>query len=248
MNYQIISTQPQIYDSFLQTNLIARAINSKIIKMQIHNLHDFAFDKYKSIDDTPYGGGCGMVIQVDVVANALSKIEKPTFAKATAGRRKTKVILLTPQGKKFTQTDAKRLTKEKELIVIAGRFEGYDERIRDLVDEEISIGDYVLASGDLPAMVLIEAITRLIPGVIGNKESVQNESFSEIKNLQLKIPARQAGGKNCLLEYPQYTKPAVYLGKKVPQILLSGNHKKIAQWRIKKSIERTKKFRPDLLK
>jgi tRNA (guanine37-N1)-methyltransferase len=221
MNYQIISTQPTIYDSFLQTSLISRAINSKIIKIQIHNLHDFAFDKYKSIDDTPYGGGCGMVIRFDVVANALAKLNK----------QKSKVILLTPQGKKFTQNDAKRLAEEKELILIAGRFEGYDERIRRLVDEEISIGDFVLTSGDLPAMVLIDAISRQIPGFIKKSQSIKEESFAEN-----------------LLEYPQYTKPIIYLDKKVPQILLSGDHQKIAEWRIKKSVERTKKFRPDLLK
>jgi tRNA (guanine37-N1)-methyltransferase len=229
MNYKIISTQPQIYDSFLQTSLIARAQNKKIIKMQIYNLHDFAFDKYKSIDDTPYGGGAGMVIRFDIVFNAISKLKRKTKNE----KLKTKILLLTPQGKKFTQKDAKRLAKEKELILIAGRFEGYDERIRAIVSEEISIGDYVLTNGDLPAMVLINAISRHIPGFIEKSESIKEESFSPLK---------------IALEYPQYTKPFEYRGKKVPKILLSGDHQKIAQWRAKKSIERTKKSRPDLLK
>jgi len=222
INYKIISTQPQIYNSFLQTGLMARAINKKIIKLQIHNLHDFAFDKRKSIDDTPYGGGAGMVIRFDIVFKAISKL-----------KRKTKIVLLTPQGKLLNQKMAKSLAKEKEFIIIAGRFEGYDERIRDLVDEEISIGDYVLTSGDLPTMVLIDAISRQIPGFIEKSQAIKEESFSKIKN--------------CLLEYPQYTKPSEYRGQKVPKILLSGNHQKIAEWRTKKSLERTKKLRPDLL-
>ena len=246
MNYKIISTQPQIYDSFLKTGLIAQALNKKIIDLQIHNLHDFAFDKHKSIDDTPYGGGAGMVIRFDIAFKAISKLKLKTFHfapqnGASRDKQNSKVILLTPQGKKFTQKDAKRLAKEKELIIIAGRFEGYDERIRALADEEISIGDYVLTSGDLPAMVLIEVISRQIPGFIEKSQSIKEESFSKIKNLKLKI-------KNCLLEYPQYTKPSEYRGKKVPAVLLSGNHQKIEQWRKEKSIEKTKKLRPDLLK
>jgi len=219
MIFHLITTQPQIYDSFLKTGLIARGIDKKIIDIKIHNLHDFAFDKHKSVDDTPYGGGAGMVLHVDVMENALSRIKS----------KKTKTILLTPQGCKFGQKDAKRFAKEKNLILIAGRFEGYDERIRNLVDEEISIGDYVLTSGDLPTMILIDAISRQIPGFIEKPESLETESFDDN-----------------LLEFPQYTKPLEFHGKKVPKILLSGHHQKIAEWRRKESIKRTKKRRPDL--
>lgn len=220
MKYQVITTQQKIYDSFLQNSLIARGLSKRIIDIKLHNLHDFAFDKHKSVDDTPYGGGAGMVLKVDVMTNAISKIKS----------KQSKIILLTPQGKKFTQKDARRLAKEKELILIAGRFEGYDERIHDLIDEEISIGDYVLTSGDLPAMVLIDAISRQIPGFIEKSESVENESFAE----------------EDLLEYPQYTKPFEFRGKKVPEVLLSGNHTKIAKWRREEALKRTKIRRPDL--
>ncbi|OGD56417.1 tRNA (guanosine(37)-N1)-methyltransferase TrmD [Candidatus Berkelbacteria bacterium RBG_13_40_8] len=223
MNFKIITTQPQIYDSFLKTGLISRGIKKRIIRIGIYNLHDFAFDKHKSIDDTPYGGGAGMVIKADIMDKAISTLKLKTQ------NSKLKTILLTPQGKPFKQQDAKRLSKEKKLIIISGRFEGYDERIRDLVDEEISIGDFVLTSGDLPAMVLIDAISRQIPGFIEKSESLHTESFD-----------------NNLLEFPQYTRPENFKGKKVPKVLLSGNHQKVAEWREKQSLLRTKKRRKDL--
>lgn len=221
MKFKIVTTQPQIYDSFLNTGLISRGINKKIINIDLYNLHDFAFDKHKSIDDSPYGGGAGMVLRVDVVANALKKIK---------GRRKTRTILFTPQGRKFTQKDAVKLAKEKELILIAGRFEGYDERIRGLVSDEISIGDFILTSGDLPAMTLIDSTSRQIPKFIEKEASILEESFAENR-----------------LEYPQYTRPEVFNDEKVPEVLLSGNHAVIAQWRKEESLERTKKRRPDLI-
>lgn len=213
MTYNIITTQPTIYESFLKTGLIGRGIDKKIIEIKIYNLYDFAFDKHKSIDDTPCGGGAGMILRVDVIDKTISKIKM----------QNAKIILLTPQGQKFNQKMAKRLAQEKELILISGRFEGYDERIRDLVDEEISIGDYVLTSGDLPAMVLIDTISRQIPGFIEKAEALKEESFSE----------------NCI-EYPQYTRPIEYKGKKVPEILLSGHHAEIQKWRKEESIKRTK--------
>lgn len=230
MLYSIITTQPGIYDSFLQTGLIARALNKNVMKIEIHNLHDFSFDNHRSIDDTPSGGGPGMIIRVDVVAGAISKIKN----------QKSKIILLTPQGKTFTQADAKRLAAEDNLIFIAGRFEGYDERIRSLVDEEISIGDYVLTSGDLPAQVIIESISRMIPGFIEKNASIQEESFShfETQNSKTKV----------LLEYPQYTRPDEFEGQKIPEILLSGNHQAINDWRKDEAEKRTQTRRPDLLK
>lgn len=219
MTFSIITTQPEIYNSFLQTGLIRRALDRKIIDIKIHNLHDFASDNHRTIDDTPAGGGAGMVLRVDIIDKAISELKN----------RNTKVILMTPQGKKFTQNDAKRLAKEKDLIIIAGRFEGYDERIRDLVDEEISIGDFVLTSGDLPAQLIIEATSRMISGFIEKPASIAEESFE-----------------NNLLEYPQYTRPVDFEGKKIPEVLLSGNHAEIANWRHEKSMEKTQEVRPDL--
>lgn len=235
MKFIIITTQPSLYDSFLKTGLIARGINRRIIKINIINLYDFGSGAHRSIDDTPYGGGPGMIIRADVMERAIKfiklKAKSPHYAlRALRGKQKLKAILLTPQGKKFDQKMAKKLAKVDELILIAGRFEGYDERIRDLADEEISIGDYVLTSGDLPAAVLIDAISRQIPGFIEKKASLAEESFS----------------KNCL-EYPQYTRPENFRGKHVPEILLSGNHQKIASWRKEQALGRTKKRRKDLL-
>lgn len=221
MKYTILTTQPKIFDSFLNNGLIARGLAKKIIKINIKSLYDFGIGVHKAIDDTPYGGGAGMVIRVDVVAKALTKLK--------AKSSKFKTILLTPQGKKFDHKMAKKLSKEKELIIISGRFEGYDERIRDLVDDEISIGDYILTSGDLPAMVIIDSVSRQIPSFIERKESINEESF--VKNT---------------LEYPQYTRPEKFKGKKVPEILLSGNHEKIRNWREEESIKRTKKRRPEI--
>ena len=228
MIYNIITTQPQIYDSFLKTGLIARGIDKKIIDIKIHNLYDFGIGVHKSIDDTPYGGGAGMVIRVDVIDRALEKMQNAKL-KSQNDNLKSKIILLTPQGKKFDQNIAKKFAKLDEIILISGRFEGYDERIRDLADVEISIGDYVLTSGDLPALVLIDAISRHVPRFIDRKESIEQESFEDN-----------------LLEYPQYTKPNIFQGKKIPKILISGNHAEIAKWRRKQATLKTNKRRPDL--
>lgn len=236
MIYNILTTQPTIYDSFLKTGLTARGLLKKIIKINVFSLYDFALDKHHSIDDTPYGGGPGMVLRVDIVDRALSAI------KLKSKNKKIKTILLTPQGKRFDQKLAIKLAKEKELIIISGRFEGYDERIRNLVNVEISIGDYVLTSGDLPAMVLIDTISRQIPGFIEKKESIKDESFSKLEIGKLPSGIQI---KNCL-EYPQYTRPPIYKKKKVPDVLLSGNHAKIALWRKNEAYNRTLKRRKDL--
>lgn len=229
MTFKIITTQPAVYESFLKNGLIARGIDKKIISIELFNLHDFALDKHKTVDDTPSGGGAGMVLKVDVMDRAIKKIK---------GKIKSKVILMTPQGKTFNQRDAERLAKwaqgpsslGREIIFIAGRFEGYDERIRGLVDEEISVGDFVLTSGDLPTQMIIDAISRQIPKFIEKEASIKEESFL-----------------NNLLEYPQYTRPENFKGQKIPEILLSGNHEKIAKWRKEQAKEKTKLRRPDLI-
>lgn len=233
MKYNIVTTQPAVYESFLQNGLISRGIDKKIIKIELFNLHDFALDKHKTIDDTPSGGGAGMVLKVDVMARAIKSIKSVGLKKQSAEISdeiiKSKVILLTPQGKTFTQKDAVRLAREENIILIAGRFEGFDERIRGLVDEEISIGDFVLTSGDLPAQIIIDAVSRQISGFIERKESIEEESF--VDNL---------------LEYPQYTRPEDFEGQKIPDILVSGNHTKIKKWRHDMAQEKTKVRRPDL--
>lgn len=203
---------------------MARAQKKRLIKLAVHDLRKFTKDKHKTVDDRPYGGGVGMVMKVDVVANALK------FLKAKTYNLKPRVILMTPQGKQFNQKHVKRLAKYDRLILISGRYEGYDERIRKLVDEEISIGDYILTGGELSAMVVIDAVARLVPGVVGKEQSLVDESFSEN-----------------FLEYPQYTRPAEFQKMKVPKVLLSGNHGEIKKWRRAESLKKTKKRRPDLL-
>jgi len=210
-------------------SIIARAIEKKILKLHIYNLRDWATDKRKTVDDKPYGGGPGMILKVDVLDRALCQLKTKT--------PRAKSILLTPGGKLFNQKKAIAFSKLPALILICGHYEGVDARASKLVDEEISIGDYVLTGGEIPAMVLIDAVARLIPGVLEKKETTQNESFSLSSSLSTP-----------LLEYPQYTRPFEYKGMKVPKVLLSGDHKKISEWRLKKSIQKTKKTRPQLLK
>jgi tRNA (guanine37-N1)-methyltransferase len=189
----------------------------------LHDIRNWAEDKHKMTDDAPYGGGCGMVMKVEPVEKALAAVKVSTDDSL--------VVLMTPQGETFNQTIAAELAGKKQVIIICGRYEGFDERIREhLADREISIGDYILTGGELPALVLIDAVSRLIPGVLGNEESTVSESFS-----------------SGVLEYPQYTRPAEYKGWKVPDVLVSGNHAEIELWRKNKSLQRTYKRRPDLL-
>jgi tRNA (guanine37-N1)-methyltransferase len=215
-----------MFEGPFSESIIGRAQNKRLLHIKIHNIRDYATDKHKTVDDKPYGGGAGMVMKVDVVDYALRDI------KYKLKNSKLKSILLTPQGKIFNQKIAQQLSKIENLILICGHYEGFDERIRKLVDMEISIGDYILTGGEIPAMGLVDSITRLIPGVLGKEESSKEESF-DAKNL---------------LEYPHYTRPEVYEGLKVPKVLLSGDHEKIKSWRERESLKRTKKRRPDLLK
>jgi len=236
MRIDILTLFPKIFTSVFSESIIKRAREKKILNIYIHNIRDYAQDKYKTVDDKPYGGGAGMILRVDVVDRALKSV------KGKVKNEKCKIILLTPQGKVFNQKLAQKFSKYDRLILICGHYEGFDERIRRLVDEEISIGDYILTGGEIPAMVLVDAVSRLIPDVLGEKESLREESF----NMQIK--AHKLKNKNFLLEYSQYTRPRVYKGMKVPEVLLSGDHQKIAAWRQKEALKRTKLRRPDLLK
>ncbi|MBU4422105.1 tRNA (guanosine(37)-N1)-methyltransferase TrmD [Patescibacteria group bacterium] len=230
MIINLLTIFPDIFDSYINESILARAQNKKLIKFNIINIRDFTNDKHHKVDDTPYSGGAGMVMKVEPIFNALK-----TLKKSKVKGQRSKVILLSAKGKIFTQCDAKRLSKYDELSFVCGRYEGVDERIKKFVDEEISIGEYVLTGGELPALTISDAVIRLIPGVIA-KESLEEESFS--KN---SIPS--ALNPKPYLEYPQYTKPEIFeykeKGKKktlrVPKVLLSGDHKKIKEWREKSS-------------
>lgn len=221
--FDVITIFPNIIEAYIAQGIIARAIKRGLLEVSIYNLRDFSTDKHKSVDDYPYGGGCGMVMKVEPFYRAINFLNSDGL--------KRHVILLSPQGNLFRQQDAVRLSKcTKRIVLLCGRYEGIDERVTELlVDEELSIGDYVISGGELPALVVIDAVSRLLPQVLGNEQSNQDESFS-----------------SGLLEYPQYTRPAVFAGLKVPDVLLSGNHAQIAMWRKEKALQRTKLRRPDL--
>jgi tRNA (guanine37-N1)-methyltransferase len=213
-----------MFESPLNFSLLKKAQEKGLLNICLHDIRNWANDKHKMTDDAPYGGGCGMVMKVEPVEKALAAIRSP--------ENDSLVVLMTPQGKTFNQKIAAQLAEKKQIIIICGRYEGVDERIREhLVDREISIGDYILTGGELAALVLIDAVSRLIPDVLGNPESTLGESFS-----------------HNLLEYPQYTRPAEYKGWMVPDVLLSGNHAEIELWHKRESLKRTYQRRPDLLK
>jgi len=224
MKINIITLFPKMFESPFAESIIKRAIKNGIIDLKIHNLRDWAIDSYGSVDDKPFGGDVGMLIRPEPVFNALKTINEQTRPTGTSLNRKasSRIVLMSARGKKFDQQKAEELAKLDNLILIAGHYEGFDQRISDfMVDEEISIGDYVLTGGELPAMVLADAVARLIPGVLGKDKSSQIESWSEIEIDGKKI--RTA-------EYPQYTRPQDFMGYKVPDVLISGDPKKIKKW------------------
>lgn len=221
MKIDILSLFPDMFNGVFTESIIKRAIKDKKVDIEIHNFRDYTTDPHNKVDDTPYGGGCGMVLMAQPIFDCVESLKK----------EESKVILLTPSGKPYKQKIAYDLSKEKHLIIICGHYEGFDERIRTLADLEISIGDYVLTGGEIPAMVLVDSITRLLPGVIKERSHLE-DSFND----------------NYLLDYPTYTKPRIYKGMEVPEVLLSGDHKKIDEYRKQESIRKTKELRPDLLK
>ncbi len=219
MIFHIITIFPEIFNSYFNESILKRAQEKGIIEIKIYNLRKWTTDRHKTVDDSPYGGGAGMIMKVEPVYKALCALKKRKLTK----NKKQKIILLSAKGKSWTQSVAKKYVRFDEMILICGRYKGVDERIIEFVDEEISIGDYVLTGGEIPAMVIVDSITRLLPGSLGNIESAKNESYSRPN----------------VLEYPQYTRPKIFKagGKKykVPEILLSGNHEKIKDWRAKNS-------------
>jgi len=225
MRFDVLTLFPDIFHAVMKESIIGRAQEKNIIEINAINIRDFSKDKHKKVDDYPYGGGGGMVMTPQPIYDAYLSIVKDL-------PHKPKVIYLSPQGKVLNQKKVVELSKEKHLILLCGHYEGVDERIiEEIVDEEISIGDYVLTGGEIPAMVLIDSVSRLVPDVLPSEDAYKNESHY-----------------NGLLEYPQYTRPYEFMGRKVPDILLSGHHAKIEEWRKEQSLKRTLKKRPDLLK
>lgn len=248
----ILTLFPEMFKGPFDESILRRAQDKLLVEINIHNLRDWAIDKHGTVDDRPYGGGAGMVIKIEPVYKALkaltsqtenSKLQIPNSqqkSKSKLPNQQSQIILLTPQGQVFNQKKARKLSKLDHIILIAGHYEGFDERIREhLVDEEISIGDYVLTGGELPAMVITDAVVRLIPGVLEKPEATKNESFQLTTHNKLPTP---------LLEHPQHTRPENFKGWKVPKVLLSGNHKEIEEWRKKESVKKTQKRRKDLIK
>jgi len=236
MRIDVLTLFPEMFESPLSYSILKRAKEAGLVDIALTNIRDSSKDKHKKVDDRPYGGGPGMVMMCQPVFDCFEKVEK-LFPD------KPRVILLTPQGKPFTQKLAAELAGEKRLVLIAGHYEGFDERIRTgLNAEQISIGDYVLSGGELAAMVIIDAVVRLLPGALGDEGSAEDETFSDAANGG--STSLTAGG----LEYPQYTRPETFQGMKVPDILLSGHHGEIEKWRRQQSLERTRQNRPDLLK
>ena len=218
MKIDILTLFPEMFTGFLETSIIKRAIDEKYVDIQVHNFRDYSQDKHKRVDDYPYGGGAGMVLMCEPIFRAIEDLKTNDSI----------VIMLTPSGITFKQEVAINLSKQKHIILLCGHYEGFDERIRTIVDMELSIGDYVLTGGEVPAMAITDAITRLIPGVI-TKESLDSESFNDN-----------------LLDYPNYTRPEVFRGMKVPEVLLSGHHKNIEKYRQEERIKKTNEYRKDL--
>ncbi len=222
MKIDVLTLFPEMFTGPLDVSIVRRARLAGLLDLRIHNLRDYTHDRYKTVDDSPFGGGPGMVLKPEAIFEAVEALAGPS----------TRVVLMTPVGRTFNQANARELVQNGHLLFICGSYEGVDERVREaLVDDELSIGDYVLTNGGLPAMVVIDAVTRLLPGALGDDASARDESFS-----------------HGLLEYPHYTRPAEFRGMKVPDVLLSGHHAEIEKWRTEQAKQRTKERRPDLLK
>jgi len=222
--FDVLTIFPELIECYLIHGVIGKALNKGLAEVKIHNLRDFTSDKHKKVDDSPYGGGAGMVMQIESFYNVINYIK--------SDGQPRKVVLLSPQGRVFSQKVAQEFYNEnQELVLVCGRYEGIDERIKNIIDEEISIGDYIISGGELAALVIIDSIVRLIPGALGDESSAKEDSFMR-----------------GFLDYPQYTRPEEFNGMRVPNVLLSGDHKKIALWRKKEALRNTLQKRPDLLK
>lgn len=232
MNFYIMTLFPEMVINGLNTSIIGRAVNKGLLSVEAVNIRDYAFNKHNSVDDYPYGGGAGMLMQAEPVYQCYRAVEEKIRARKDKKEGKTRIVYLSPQGKTFQQSMAKEFAAEEDLVLLCGHYEGIDERVlEEIVTDYVSVGDYVLTGGELPAMMIVDAVARLVPGVLHNDVSAQFESFQDH-----------------LLEYPQYSRPEVWHDKKVPEVLMSGHHANVEKWRREQSVIRTAKNRPDLLK
>lgn len=232
MRIDVVTLFPRIFEVIFEESILRRAKEKGLVELHVWNLRDFATDRHRTVDDYPYGGGAGMILKPEPFFRAMGRIQEETPEGTKEGEKHSfKVIFMTPQGVKYDQAMAVALSKESHLVFLCGHYRGVDERVIEaLVDQEISIGDYILTGGELPAAVVIDSIVRLLPGVLGNFDSAEKDSFM-----------------SGLLDHPHYTRPEVFQGRRVPEVLLSGHHEKIHEWREQQALERTKKRRPDLL-
>lgn len=224
LRIDILTIFPEMFSNILSSSILGRAASKGILEFKTHNIRDFSQNKHRNTDDYPFGGGAGMVMLAQPIFDCIESV-------AAEAPEKPRCIVMSPRGRVLTPALAKELASEKRLLFLAGHYEGIDERVSELIDDEISIGDYVLTGGELPAMVVIDCVSRFIPGVLGSSESTEEESFSDWG----------------LLEYPQYTRPANFRGREVPPVLLNGNHAEILRWRRQEALKKTKQMRPDLL-
>ena len=222
MRFDVITIFPEIFRGVFEFGIIRRAVEAGLIEIRVHDLRDYAHDRHRTVDDRPFGGGAGMVMKPEPLFRSVEAV--------TAGAQEAKTVLLSPQGRLFNQLIAEEFAREDFMVLVCGRYEGVDERVVEHLSDEVSIGDYVLSGGEIPAMVVIDAVTRLIPGALGSEQSAARESFSD-----------------GLLDHPQYTRPPEYRGMKAPDVLQSGNHQEIERWRRRKAIEKTLRRRPDLI-
>lgn len=222
MRFDVITIFPEIFRGVFEFGIIRRAVEAGLIEIRVHDLRDYAHDRHRTVDDRPFGGGAGMVMKPEPLFRSVEAV--------TAGAQGAKTVLLSPQGRLFNQLIAEEFAREDFMVLVCGRYEGVDERVVEHLSDEVSIGDYVLSGGEIPAMVVIDAVTRLIPGALGSEQSAARESFSD-----------------GLLDHPQYTRPPEYRGMKAPDVLQSGNHQEIERWRRRKAIEKTLRRRPDLI-
>jgi tRNA (guanine37-N1)-methyltransferase len=247
MKFEIVTIFPDFFRGPLDYGIVRRAHNASVIEILIHDLRAFTTDRHKTVDDRPFGGGEGMVLKPEPLFECVESLGLASREQRMAGAVKETVVLLSPQGRMFTQSVAEEMASLERIVLICGRYEGVDERVAEgLADREISIGDYVLSGGELGAAVIIDTITRLVPGALGNEASARQESFSAVEKSDVDGPDSTCGSGG-LLDYPHYTRPAEFRGMAVPEVLVGGNHEQIRKWRRGKALEKTLQHRPDLL-
>ena len=252
MRFDLITIFPEFFVGPLDHGIVRRAKEAGIAQIHIQDLREFTKDKHRTVDDRPFGGGEGMVLKPEPLFEAVEKLLGHAVGTAEAGAvrdEKTAIVLMSAAGRPFTQETARGYAQLDRLILICGRYEGVDERVAEhLADEEVSVGDYVLSGGEMPAALIIDAVTRLLPGALGNEASTQNESFQDYVAAPVKASPGAPRASEVLLDFPHYTRPAEYRGWKVPEVLIGGNHAEVAKWRRQQALEKTRRNRPDLLR